>query len=91
MNWKDIWMTLFGTVDLFGLDMGFWVSMAVVALIVVVMNAVFWGMSPVRKRPAKPSAPDATRKKLFLSKCHRESDGFCFCAKRTSDTEIQSQ
>lgn len=44
MNWKDIWMTLFGTVDLFGLDMGFWVSMAVVALIVVVMNAVFWGM-----------------------------------------------
>ena len=38
MNWKDIWMTLFGTADLFGLNMGFWVSMAVVALIVVVMN-----------------------------------------------------
>ncbi|WP_455192802.1 hypothetical protein [Gemmiger sp.] len=49
MNWKDIWMTLFGTVDLFGLDMGFWVSMAVVALIVVVMNAVFWGMKPRKK------------------------------------------
>lgn len=42
-------MTLFGTVDLFGLDMGFWVSMAVVALIVVVMNAVFWGMKPRKK------------------------------------------
>ena len=28
MNWKDIWMTLFGTADLFGLNMGFWVSMA---------------------------------------------------------------
>ena len=40
MNWKDIWMTLFGTVDLLGLNEGFWVSMAVVALIVVVMNAV---------------------------------------------------
>ena len=49
MNWKGIWMTLFGTVDLFGLDMGFWVSMAVVALIVVVMNAVFWGMKPRKK------------------------------------------
>ena len=49
MNWKDIWMTLFGTVDLFGLTMGFWVSMAVVALIVVVMNAVFWGMKPRKK------------------------------------------
>ena len=24
MNWKDIWMTLFGTADLFGLNMGFW-------------------------------------------------------------------
>lgn len=44
MNWKDIWMTLFGTVDLLGLNEGFWVSMAVVALIVVVMNAVFGGI-----------------------------------------------
>ena len=59
MNWKDIWMTLFGTVDLLGLNEGFWVSMAVVALIVVVMNAVFGGMKPGRKRPAKSSAPDA--------------------------------
>ena len=49
MNWKDIWMTLFGTADLFGLNMGFWVSMAVVALIVVVMNVVFWGMKPQKK------------------------------------------
>ena len=49
MNWKDIWMTLFGTVDLLGLNEVFWVSMAVVALIVVVMNAVFWGMKPRKK------------------------------------------
>ena len=47
MNWKDIWMTLFGTVDLLGLNEGFWVSMAVVAL--VVMNAVFGGMKPRKK------------------------------------------
>ena len=49
MNWKDIWMTLFGTVDLLGLNEGFWVSMAVVALIVVVMNVFFWGMKPQKK------------------------------------------
>ena len=49
MNWKDIWMTLFGTADLFGLNMGFWVSMAVVALIVIVRNVVFWGMKPRKK------------------------------------------
>ena len=54
MNWKDSRMTLFGTVDLFGLDMGFWVSMAVVALIVVVMNAVFWGMKPQKKPADQP-------------------------------------
>ena len=42
-------MTLFGTVDLLGLNEGFWVSMAVVALIVVVMNAVFGGMKPRKK------------------------------------------
>ena len=55
MNWKDIWMMLFGTADLFGLNMGFWVSMAVVALIVVVMNGFFWGMKPQTKTTAEAS------------------------------------
>ncbi|MEI3580947.1 MAG: hypothetical protein V8Q30_13725 [Acutalibacteraceae bacterium] len=27
-------------------DMGFWVAIAAVFLIVVLMNAVFWGMKP---------------------------------------------
>ena len=49
MNWKDIWMTLFGTADLFGLNMGFWVSMAAVTLTVVVMNVAFLGMKPRKK------------------------------------------
>lgn len=49
MNWKDIWMTLFGAADWLGLNMGFGVSMAVVALIVVVMNVVFWGVKPRKK------------------------------------------
>ncbi len=46
MNWNNIWMTLFGTTQWFGLNIGFWVSLAVVALIVIVMNLVFWGMKP---------------------------------------------
>lgn len=46
MNWTGIWMKLFGTTTLWGLDMGFWVALAAVALIVIVMNAVFWGMKP---------------------------------------------
>ncbi|MFR8947402.1 MAG: hypothetical protein ACLVH3_17785 [Blautia obeum] len=28
MNWKELWMTLFGTCEWLGLNMGFWVSMA---------------------------------------------------------------
>lgn len=46
MNWTDIWMRLFGTTTFLGLDMGFWVSMGIVAFIVLVMNVVFWGMKP---------------------------------------------
>ncbi len=46
MNWANIWMKLFGTTTLCGLDMGFWVAIAVVFLIVVLMNVVFWSMKP---------------------------------------------
>lgn len=44
VNWIALWMKLFGTTELLGLNMGFWVSMAVVVLIVIVMNVVFWSM-----------------------------------------------
>lgn len=44
MNWKALWMNLFGTCEWLGLNMGFWVSMAAVLLIVIIMNAVFWGI-----------------------------------------------
>ena len=46
MNWKDIWMMLFRTVELFGLNMGFWVFMAGGGVVVVV---VFWCMKPQKK------------------------------------------
>lgn len=48
MNWATIWMSLFGTVSFLGIDMGFWVGMAVVLLIVILMNVVFWNMKPTR-------------------------------------------
>ena len=46
MNWATIWTNLFGSTSFLGIDMGFWVGMAVVVLIVVLMNAVFWNMKP---------------------------------------------
>lgn len=46
MNWAKIWMNLFETTEFLGIDMGFWVAMAVVLLIVILMNVVFWSMEP---------------------------------------------
>ncbi len=49
MNRKNIRMALFGTADLFRLNMGFGVSMAAVAPTMVVMNVAFLGMKPRKK------------------------------------------
>ena len=46
MNWNKIWMPLLGTCEWLGLNIGFWVSMAVVVIIVILMNVVFWSMKP---------------------------------------------
>lgn len=46
MNWKELWMTLFGTTEWLGLNMGFWVALAAVLLIVILMNVLFWSMKP---------------------------------------------
>lgn len=56
MNLNHIWMNLFDTTQWFGIDIGFWVSMFVIAIVVVVMNVVFWRMKP--KRNAAPAAVD---------------------------------
>ena len=45
-DWKELWMTFFGTTEWLGLNIGFWMAMAVVLLIVIVMNVIFWSMKP---------------------------------------------
>ena len=50
MNWTNLWIKIFGTSKWLGVDMGFWVSMGVTALIVIIMNLVFWNMKPYRNR-----------------------------------------
>lgn len=49
MNWTKTWMDLFGTTTLWGVDMGFWVAIGGVLLIVVLMNVVFWRMKPKKQ------------------------------------------
>ncbi len=50
VNWIALWIKLFGATEFLGINMGFWVSMAVVAIIVIVMNVVFWGMKPKKRQ-----------------------------------------
>ncbi len=42
--WNNLWMTLFGTTDLFGINIGFWVGMGLCALVVIIMHIVYWGI-----------------------------------------------
>lgn len=44
-----LWLRLFGVTALWGVDMGFWVGIAAVVLIVAVQNLFFWR----RKAPKK--------------------------------------
>lgn len=48
MNWKMLWMHLFGTTQFLGIDFGFWVAMGLVLLIVAAMNLVFWLQKPMQ-------------------------------------------
>ena len=46
---SSLWMNLFGTTQLGGLNIGFWFGTAVVALFVVIENIVFWTMKPEQR------------------------------------------
>lgn len=46
MTWSKLWMDLFGRTSFCGIDMGFWVAMSLVLLIVILMHVMFWGMKP---------------------------------------------
>ena len=48
MNWKMLWLHLFGTTQFLGVDLGFWVAMWAVVLIVAAMNLVFWLQKPMQ-------------------------------------------
>lgn len=49
MIWSKLWMKLFGYTSFLEIDMGFWVALSAVLLIVILMNVVFWGMKPKGK------------------------------------------
>ena len=50
MNWTKIWLSLFGSTTMLGVDMGFWVSMGISALVALLMVIVFWSTKPYNKQ-----------------------------------------
>ncbi len=67
--WANLWIKLFGSVDgWMGLDWGFWVSMAIVALVVIIENIVFWSFKPlpiaeiIRAQEAEDNAKERAAK-----------------------------
>ena len=48
MNWNNMWNILFNRTELFGINMGFWVCLLVITIIVILMNVVFWSMKPLK-------------------------------------------
>ncbi|MCD7709702.1 MAG: hypothetical protein LUI02_07490 [Clostridiales bacterium] len=47
LNWESFFLNVFGTLKGWGgINVGFWVAMIVVALVVLIENIVFWCMKP---------------------------------------------
>ena len=46
MALTNIALELLATTEIWGLNIRFWIAMAGVALIVIVMNIVFWNIKP---------------------------------------------
>ncbi len=42
VDWDGLWTNIFGTAYWHGIAMGFWVGMVIVAIVVVLMNIVYW-------------------------------------------------
>lgn len=57
MTWSQLWMNLFGRTSFCGVNVGFWVALSAVLIIVIVMNVVFWGMKP-KEQEKNTSSPD---------------------------------
>lgn len=66
MSFRQLWIYLFGTSEWLGLDIGFYVSLGLVVLLIILMNIVFWSLKPLNP----PTATD----KLLVSAAKREQE-----------------
>ena len=50
INWSALWLKLFGTTTWMQIDIGFWVSMGISALVALTMVVVFYSMKPCQQQ-----------------------------------------
>ena len=53
MNWTNLWIKLFGTTTWFNIDIGFWISMGISALVAILMAVIFLSMKPFQNNRLK--------------------------------------
>lgn len=46
MKWLALFSQFIGRTKIFGIDLGFWVGMAAVLLLVCIMNLIVWSRKP---------------------------------------------
>lgn len=42
MNWKLLWIKFFNTTEFLRINLGFWISIVIILIIVILMNIIFW-------------------------------------------------
>ena len=53
MNWKEIWVSLFGACEWHGLNIGCLVSIGLGIVMVSLRKVVLWGMKPQTQKEEK--------------------------------------
>lgn len=62
MSFRQLWIYLFGTSEWLGLDIGFYVSLGLVVLLIILMNIVFWSLKPLNPTTATDKVPVSAAK-----------------------------
>lgn len=63
MSFRQLWIYLFGTSEWLGLDIGFYVSLGLVVLLIILMNIVFWSLKPLNPPTVTDKVPVSAAKR----------------------------
>ncbi|MCD8209522.1 MAG: hypothetical protein LUC31_01745 [Coprobacillus sp.] len=63
LTWNEFWENIFGTHELWGLNMGFWVGIVVTIILVVVLISVTFALARHPKQPKVEKVKKAKNKR----------------------------